>query len=146
MLRRINGTTLDPFTRLQQEMDRLFDEVGRRLGESFLVQPVFPAVNVWDSGDTLHVEAELPGVRPDDLEVLTVGNELTIKGRRETFDGQDRTYHRRELGSGEFTRVITLPCDVDAEKVEAELRDGVLTVRLPKAEEARPRQIQVKAG
>ena len=75
-----------------------------------------------------------------------VGDELTLKGRREPEDGQQATYHRRERGTGSFTRVLTLPIEVDADKVEASLAQGVLTIRLPKAESAKARKIQVKAG
>jgi HSP20 family protein len=147
MLRRINGGALDPLTAMRGEMDRLFGELGRRVTDNyFTFQPVFPALNVWDEGEALMVEAELPGVQADNLEILTAGNELTIKGRRPELEDEKRTYHRRERGTGEFTRVITLPLEVDADKVDASMHSGVLTIRLPKAETARPRQITVKAG
>lgn len=141
--------TMNPFALLndlQREMNRLFDGYGPRFDGGAWTRPAtFPALNVWEEGDSLYAEAEIPGVSQGDLEVYAVGNELTIKGVRKSREGEDLAYHRRERGTGEFTRVITLPVDIEAEKVQASLRDGVLTVTLPKAEEARPRKIAVKA-
>jgi HSP20 family protein len=132
-----------PFGDLRREVDRLFDDFSGPLaggrGRSF------PAMNVWENEENLHVEAELPGLTMDDIEVTVVGDELSIKGERKPAIEQG-TFHRRERGVGEFTRFVTLPMDVDAEKVEAVLRDGVLTITLPKAAAAKPRRIQVKGA
>lgn len=131
---------------LRREMDRLFDNYN--LG--FLHRPTrraaFPALNVWDHAECVSVEAEIPGVKPEDLEVTAVGNELTLKGRRTPLEGQKLAYHRQERGVGEFTRVVTLPCEVNADKVEATIKDGVLRVELPKAAAARPKQIAIKTA
>jgi len=139
---------MTPLNELRREMDRLFDTFG--LGPPpWPLRPraaAYPALNIWDERDAFCVEAEIPGVSKDDLEILAVGNELTIKGRRPPLEGQNLTYHRQERGSGEFTRVVTLPAEVDPNQVEAVLKDGVLTVRLPKAASAKPRQIKVKVG
>lgn len=133
-----------PLDQLRREMEHAFnsalagvDEPGCR---------AYPALNLWSAGDAVVVEAEVPGIRKDELEILAVGDELTIKGRRTAFEGDNVTYHRQERGVGEFARVVRLPVEVDAEKIEATLQDGVLTIRLPKAPSARPRQIAVKAG
>ena len=137
----------NPLVSLRNEMDRLFSEYGGGLLRSpYARQPNHPPLNVWDEGDTVCVEAEIPGVRKDDLEVYAVGTELTLKGRRHAMEGEKLTYHRQERGTDEFTRVVMLPMAVDAEKIEAVLNDGVLTLRLPKAEEAKPRQIKVKTN
>ena len=131
---------------LRREMDRLLDNFGVSRGRWPYARPTaFPAVNVWDAGDTVCLEAEIPGVDKQDLEIFAVGNELTIKGRRQPLEGK-LTYHRQERGTGEFTRVLTLPVDVNADKVDAVLDNGVLTVHLPKAEAAKRKQIAVKAG
>ncbi len=130
---------------LRREMDRLFRELAPELTTT-PAAGVFPPVNVWSDGETLFVEAEVPGVKLEDLEITAVGNELTIRGRREPLAGDNLVYHRQERGTGEFTRVLTLPVEVDADKIEAVVRDGVLTVKLPKAEAARPRKIAVKTG
>jgi HSP20 family protein len=132
-----------PLQHLRREMQDLIDTVAPEFAP--VGQRAYPALNIYSAGDALLVEAEVPGVRKEDLEILAVGNELTIKGRRPA-DEQSLTYHRRERGVGDFTRVVTLPIDVDADKIEATLQEGVLTLRLPKAESARPRQITVKAG
>ena len=132
------------FDELRRDMDRLFDAFGMGLSHRpYARAAAYPAMNIWDAGDTLCVEAEVPGISKDDLEILAVGNELTIKGRRDLIEGK-WTYHRHERGTGEFTRSVTLPCEVDADKVEAVLDSGVLMLRLPKAETAKPRQIAVK--
>ena len=79
-------------------------------------------------------------------DVTVVGGDLTIRGRRGDAPGEGTTYHRRERGAGEFTRVVRLPIDVDADRVEATLKDGVLLVKLPKAESAKPKKIKVSAS
>lgn len=138
-----------PFQQARDEVDRLFNEfVGRwpaRNGGRFNLTPLFPAVNVWQNEDELFAEAEIPGVKSDDLDVSVVGNELTIKGTRQSVEQQQAAYHRRERGAGSFARVIRLPVEVDGEKVQASLRDGVLTITLPKAEAAKPRRISVSS-
>lgn len=134
------------FDELRREMDRLFDAYGTGLSRRpFARAAAYPAMNVWDAGDTLCVEAEVPGVKKDDLEILAVGNELTVKGRRGPMEGK-WAYHRHERGTGEFTRSLTLPYEVNADKVEAVLDSGVLMIRLPKAESAKPKQITVKTA
>jgi len=130
---------------LRREVDRLFEDLGPRFGRGvFAPVRTFPALNVWEDGDSLYAEAELPGVSSEDVEVYSAGNELTIKGRREPRQGDQLSYHRRERGTGEFSRVITLPVEVDAEKVRADLRNGVLTITMPKAEGHKPKKITVK--
>lgn len=140
---------LYPFQQARDEVDRLFNEfVGRlpaRQGGRFNLVTPFPAVNVWQSDNEVFAEAEVPGVKGEDLDVSVVGNELTIKGTRQDVAGEQAEYHRRERGTGAFVRVIRLPVEVDAEKVEASLRDGVLTLTLPKAEAAKPRRINVNS-
>ncbi len=133
------------FDELRRDMDRLFDAFGTGLSRRpYARAAAYPAMNIWDAGDKLCVEAEVPGVSKDDLEILAVGNELTVKGRRGPVAG-DWAYHRHERAAGEFTRSITLPCEVNADKVEAVLDSGVLMLWLPKAEAAKPKQIKVLA-
>ena len=134
----------DPFNELRREMDRAFGAFLPRGAWSCGVE-AFPAVNVWEDGEALYAEAEIPGCTMNDLEVEVVGNQLTLKGRREALQGEGVTYHRQERGIGEFTRVLTLPVEVQSEGVEAVLKDGVLTITMPKAEKARARKILVKA-
>lgn len=126
----------------QGEMNRLFD---RWNGSNFL-STAFPPLNVWEEGDQLHVEAELPGLDLKDLEIyVTGGNQLTLKGERKPNVPEKGVWHRRERTAGEFVRALTLPYPVNADKVEAKLENGVLHVTLAKHESARPRKIPVKA-
>ncbi len=106
----------------------------------------FPALNVWEQGDDLYAEAELPGISGDDIDVSVVGSDLTIRGKRGPELPAGSSYHRRERGEGEFTRVLRLPIEVDANRVEASLKNGVLLIKLPKAESAKPKKIKVAAG
>ena len=131
--------------RLRDEMDRLFAGVSEGLAPwaGLISGSGFPALNMWEDDRNLYVEAELPGLRMDDLELLVSGGELTIKGeRKQESEGEDVTYHRRERGTGEFTRVVRLPVPVEADKVEGAFKAGVLTITLPKSESARMRRIE----
>jgi len=105
----------------------------------------FPAVNTWEDETAVYAEAELPGLAMGDIEVTVMGDELTIKGERKDLEKEGATYHRRERGVGIFSRVLRLPVQIDADKVEATLRDGVLTIKLPKAQSALPRRIELKS-
>lgn len=106
----------------------------------------YTALNVWSDETAYFVEAELPGISFDALELSVLGSELTIAGDRPEVVEEGVTYHRRERGAGAFKRVLQLPSDIDAERVSATLEGGVLTIELPKAEAVRPRRIAVKAG
>lgn len=105
-----------------------------------------PALNLWEEGDALKIEAELPGVKAEQIDISVVGGELALKVERPEIEQADVTYHRRERPVGAFTRVLRLPVEVDGDRVQADLRDGVLTITLPKAEVAKPRKIDVKAS
>lgn len=127
---------------MQHEMNRLFDRWGRHplgLGE-------YPAVNLWEDDDAFFLETELPGLELQDLELFVTGQtQFTIKGERKPPAIDKGIAHRQERGFGKFTRTLTLPFPVDENAVEARLENGVLKVRLPKHEAAKPRKIQVKA-
>ncbi len=133
-----------PFNELRNELDRVFDAFGSRELNGFGGRPM-PALNIWEDGENLYAEAEVPGLRMEDLEILVMGNELTLKGRTQAGNGEGRVYHRQERLAGEFSRTLTLPVEIDADKVEATLRDGILTIRLPKAAAAKARKITVKS-
>ena len=133
------------FDELRREMDRVLNSFARSGNGRSFGMGTYPPVNVWEDGQAFYVEAEIPGVDIKDVELQVVGNELTIRGKREACCGEDATFHRRERATGEFGRTVTLPTEVNSDKVEAVLKDGVLTVTLPKAEEARAKKISVKA-
>lgn len=132
---------------LRGEVDRLFDSYfGAGAGVPTRSARMFPALNVWERDGELELEAELPGIRSDDLDISVVGKQLLIKGRRPDFQPDEGvSFHRRERGVGEFVRVLELPVEVDPDAVQAKLADGVLLITLPKAAAAKPRKIEVKA-
>jgi HSP20 family protein len=104
---------------------------------------VFPLVNLTEDADRYFVRAELPGVSGDHLDIQATGKSLAIAGERKIAVSEGVQYHRRERESGKFSRIIALPREIDADKVEARLDNGILTVMIPKAETAKPRQISV---
>jgi HSP20 family protein len=129
----------------REEMDRLFDSFGFGDGRWPSLAAAYPTVNLWEDGDHVYAEAELPGMELSDLEIyVTGGNQLTLKGERKEPAFGKGVWHRQERGFGMFTRVITLPVDVDADQVEARFAHGVLTITMPKSETAKPRKITVK--
>ena len=137
-----------PIHHLRREMDRLLSGVLSNVGDVSwpLTGRGRPAVNVWETDDALKVELEVPGVKSDQVELSVAGDELSIKVERPDVEQEGTAYHRRERPVGSFARVLRLPVPVDADRVEAEMRHGVLTISLPKAESARPRKIQVTPG
>ena len=145
--RRMNA--MDPVNSLRDEMNRLFGEFFQTSpGEGRLnwrTPGAFPALNIWEDENNILVEAEVPGLSMNDIELFVVGNELTVKGERNAERDERKTYHRRERGIGTFSRVVRLPVDIDSNKVAAVLKHGVLTITLPKAEAAKPHKIEVKA-
>ena len=108
---------------------------------------VFPAINVSEDAESVYVRAELPGIEADDLEITMENDTLTISGERKPAAADESvSYHRREREWGAFRRSLALQTRVDSAKVQARYTDGILTVILPKAAEARPKQITIQAG
>jgi HSP20 family protein len=131
----------DPFARLQQELEQMLSSFeGSYSG-------VYPPLNVFDAGEEVVLKAELPGVDPAKLDVEVRDNTVTLKGER-TFENPNgqAAFHRRERVEGQFRRVIRLPARLGSDEAKAEYRHGVLTVRIPKAKEARPRRLEVAAA
>jgi len=134
---------------LRDEIDRLFDSPLNALtsnSQQFL-NGWLPSVDLYDNHEHLVLRAELPGMKKEDIDISLHGDVLTLSGERkeeETFDKAEP--YRSERFLGRFQRTLTLPVAVDASKVQASYKDGILTVTLPKAEEAKPKQIQVKVG
>ena len=146
-------TSWKPFEHIWRDMNRFEQDANRLLGQ-FLgngrhfprVAPAFPALNIWEDADAIYAEAELPGLKLEDLEIYVTGSDqLTIKGSRQPVSVEKGVWHRQERGFGEFTRVITLPVPVDADKVTARLEHGVLTLTTAKSAAAKPKKIAVKA-
>jgi len=140
-----------PLAELRDEVDRMRNNREQFFGAARTNRPAldpasFPALNAWEDAESYYVEAELPGLALEDLEIsLAEGDTLSIKGQRKGPAENDGNWHRRERAFGEFERTLKLPAAVDSDKVEASLKLGVLTVKLPKAPELKPRRIEVKA-
>jgi HSP20 family protein len=103
----------------------------------------FPLINVFNDSDDFVVVAELPGVKKEDLDIQVRGDMVRIRGKKTVSYDENASVHRRERAAGEFDRTVTLPDQIDADKVAAEHRDGVLTLRLPRAESAKPRTVTI---
>lgn len=134
----------DPFATLvglQRAMDSVMssDWFGSRTSGS----GAFPLINVFNDGDDFVVVAELPGVKKEDLDLQVRGDTVRIHGKKTVGYEDNASVHRRERAAGEFDRTVTLPDQIDAAKVGAEYRDGVLTLRLPRAESAKPRTVAI---
>jgi HSP20 family protein len=134
----------DPFAALlglQRAMDGVMgsDWFGSRTSGS----GAFPLINVFNDGEDFVLVAELPGVKKEDLDIQVRGDTLRIQGKKTIAYEENASVHRRERAAGQFDRTLTLPAEVDAAKVAAEYRDGVLTLRLPRAESAKPRTVQI---
>lgn len=131
--------------RIFEQMDRLFGPIGFDSPQAFPAP--YPALNVWEDEDNLYVEAELPGLKPEDIDVsVTERDQLTITAQRTPNSPEGGAWLRQEGGYGRFSRTVTLPAEVNAEGVQASSEAGVLTITLPKMEQAKPKKIAVKAS
>ncbi len=135
----------NPLRQFRDEVDRLLSGYFGPVVDGILPQMFRdqPAANVWEREDALVVEMEVPGVMNEQVDVSMSGGELSVRIERPEPEEKDVAYHRRERPVGSFGRVLRMPVEVDADRVEAEIRDGVLTITLPKAESAKPRKIPV---
>jgi HSP20 family protein len=132
--------------RMRSEMDRLFAGFMGRAPLTAADSGVFPALHVIEESERLLVHAELPGVRPEDIEISIEGNTLTLRGERKMEDVGSVSYHRRERAAGRFQKALTLPVEVNPDAVEAKCEHGMLKLVLPKAEHAKPKKIPVLTG
>lgn len=135
-----------PFEEIER-MRRYLDQLTGQAETGFRIPRagVFPLINVTETKETYILRAELPGVKAENLDIQATGRNLTISGERRIEVDPNVTYHRREREAGRFSRALTLPGEIDPEKIEAELRNGVLTVTVPKSDKARTRQITIKS-
>lgn len=135
------GSLLDEVWRLQQQLDEVF---GDSLG-SIRATPggSYPGVNVSATPEQVDVWLLAPGLDPKSLEISIQQNLLTVRGRRELLAVEGATYYRQERFGGEFSRILSLPEDVDPEQVAARYRDGIVQITVQRRASARPRQIQI---
>ncbi|MBP1774061.1 MAG: Hsp20/alpha crystallin family protein [candidate division NC10 bacterium] len=130
---------------LQRELERTIENpLGLNLG--FSGRGVFPAVNIFGDKEGCVVRLEVPGVSPDQITIEAQGLTLTVAGTRDSTAPAGSAFHRRERDSGAFARSLQLPDDFDVARTEASYAHGLLTLRVPKKEAAKPRQISVKAA
>lgn len=131
---------------LQSRMDRLYGDYGttRPIPAAWIAAESMPKTNLCDLGDHFEVVAEVPGFSKENLNIKIQGNYLEISGTHESDAPEGYSVHRVERGTSSFSRSFTLPSDVDVEKTDASLINGLLTLSLPKAEAAKPKQITVK--
>lgn len=136
---------------LRREIDQAFRGfgMGRALSPVFLPglgTGDFPRLNLSEDENNFYIEALVPGLDPQDLDLNVMQGALTLTGERKENGNDNRTWHRQERGAGRFLRTLEIPMAVNAEKVNATYRNGILSVTLPKAEEAKPKKITVKAN
>lgn len=142
---------VEMLNRFEREMSTLMNQFlgssATRRGEPTLPRVWAPAVDVREDGDEITINLELPGVNPEEVEIELTGDTLCVKGERKFQDEERRKdYVRIERTYGTFQRSFTLGTPIDAEKVTAHYKDGVLTIVLPKTEQVRPKKVQVKSG
>ena len=133
----------------QERMNRLFDDVYSRRGELSPIQKGdwSPAVDVFETKDAIELRAELPGLTASDVDIALENDVLTLSGERTmSKEVKEENYHRVERSYGCFTRSFALPRRIHKEKIKATFKDGVLHVTLPKAEEAKPKQIKIEVA
>lgn len=128
-----------PHAQLRRELDRLFGDFERSMTRS-------SPISFEDDGSNFVLRADVPGLTENDFQINVAGNTVTLKGERKLEGPQGYSVHRRERAEVRFDKSFELPARVDADKVSATLKHGVLTLTLPRAAEAQPRQISVKAA
>jgi HSP20 family protein len=134
----------DPFREFQREMHQLLDSIEPAHG--WRVARPFPPMNLYETEEGYRLEAELPGLNPEDVEISLTGETLTLRGERKRSEGtSEDSFRRQERPFFRWSRSVTLPQRVSGAGVAAQFSNGILTIQLPKAEEARPRQIAVTA-
>ncbi|MEM5948340.1 Hsp20/alpha crystallin family protein [Spirochaetia bacterium 38H-sp] len=147
MTREITKRNNDWFTdleKIQDEINRVFDLVWPE-STGLFDRPMVPTMDVVETDNEVIVSCDLPGVTEKDIDITLTNNVLTIKGeKKEEEEKKDKNYYRKESWSGAFQRTISLPDSIDANKVKAELKNGVLTINIAKQEEKKPKKIAVQ--
>ena len=138
------SSPFEEMNRIRRQIDLLSEGLSRG-GWREPAAGVFPLINVTEDKQSFFIRAELPGFKGSDLDISVTGDTLSISGERKiTPEDEEATYHRREREAGKFSRIVSLPAQVDTGKVEAGCTDGILQITMPKAEAAKPKQIAVK--
>ncbi|MFZ0726736.1 MAG: Hsp20/alpha crystallin family protein [Desulfobacterales bacterium] len=139
------GSAFEELERMRRQLDEVFGGGTGRRSYRLSGAGVFPLINLTEDKENYYVRAELPGLSAADIDISVTGRNLSIAGERKIpSEDENVRYHRRERDAGTFSRLIALPGEVDADKVEAKHVNGILTVAVPKAEAAKPKQITVR--
>ena len=138
--------TLSLMDELRRRMDRVWNDFDVDDEDTPRARSAWPRLNVFDAGSSLVVQADVPGMTEKDVQLTLTADTFSLTGERRIDPPEGYSAHRRERGGMRFSRSVTLPCKVDVEQASATVKDGVLTLSLPKAAEARPRQIAIKGG
>lgn len=134
-----------PFWSLRDEMDQLLTRFSDDWGNDWLTQGFEASLDLSETNDKIEVHLDVPGIKPEAIDVEVNGNQLRISGeRKEESEEKNKTYHRVERRSGSFSRTVTLPCDDKEDAIEACCDNGVLTISLPKAEAVKSHKVTVK--
>lgn len=137
----------DPFSEainLRQALDKLAEEGMKHPGFIFNEGPM-PSVDIYENDNDFSIKASVPGVKQEDLDISIVGDTLTIKGEvKAEEEEQGKNYYRQECRYGTFARSLTLPAELNTDKAEASMENGMLTLTIPKMEKAKPKAIKVK--
>jgi HSP20 family protein len=135
----------DPFVQLRREIDRAFQSMYQEAWGARSSAGVFPAINLYDDGESFMLRAEIPGLNKEELEVSAKADQVVLRGKRAiAAPGQDANYHRREREEGTFRRTVVLPQPINPNEVTASYTDGVLEIVMPRAEQAVLRKIAIK--
>ena len=141
----LNKRNRNGLARLHNEMDDLFDGFFRGLDRPFAGYKAWPAIDVAEEENAIVVRAEIPGCKAEDIDISVYGNTLTISGEKKfEEEKKEKGYYHVESTYGSFRRELTLPTDVDPDKIEADCKDGVLSITLPKAASAKAVKVKVK--
>ncbi|MGZ3441922.1 MAG: Hsp20/alpha crystallin family protein [Polyangia bacterium] len=143
------GSVVDPFQMMREmlSLDPIRQLFGGGMLERIPMQQFMPQFEVRETDDGFVFKADMPGVNDEDLDITIAQNRLTISGHREMEQRDERDrYYAVERAYGSFTRTFTLPSDIDESRVEAELRDGVLSLKIPKSKEHQPKKVQLKTS
>ena len=135
-----NLATTSPIFGLRREIDRLFEDTFARDGNTWM-----PAVDIKESNNDLRLDLELPGLKPEDVEITTDNGVLTIRGekRSERKEGEEQRFHLVERSYGSFLRSFTLPQGIDENQIQADFENGILSIHIPKAALPQPKKIQI---
>ncbi len=135
---------LQPFSLLQEELGEFTSRVFGEANEFWPRGTMVPSLDLTESDGNVEVKMDLPGAKPEEIDIQVTDNFLTVSGaRKEEKEEQGKTYHRVERHQGTFSRTVTLPCCVDEAKVDAQYKNGVLTIKMPKTETAKACKIKV---